>query len=170
MERIHWTDVKTTLGVPLQTLRSEIFAETATLPIIDCARDRLLNQLVRLHRTAPGRHLSEKALSRPECTVAPIIQDVWAWLAKDLSQLLKSPWSRTSPWVTSSIPWHDTIPGIKRKSTVADCVIRAISESHLATAVKRPLRVFTNGSFARGSRISTAAYTIPSLRVDWCVG
>lgn len=76
LERIHMAGINTALAVPPQTSTSETFDETAALPIMDCVQDCILGQLVRLHRTAPGRYLLEEVMGHSESTVAPIIMNV----------------------------------------------------------------------------------------------
>lgn len=53
-ERLYRAGLKTALGVPRQSPTFEIFVETASLPIMNCTRNRPLRQLVRPNQRSPG--------------------------------------------------------------------------------------------------------------------
>lgn len=98
LKRLHRTDLK---RVPRQRLVSEIFAQTATLPVIIC------------------RHNIEYLA---ESRAAPLLRSVREVFVEDLLRLPVPPWHRTRHWLTTVIPCHDAIPARKRKKTAMQAV------------------------------------------------
>lgn len=66
-------------------------------------------------------------------------------------------WPITPAWRNPSCTVHLFVPGIKRNSSPWDDVVHALVEQ----------RVYTDGSVERGSRSTTAAFTVPCLGHTW---
>lgn len=64
IEMVYQAGITTALGAPHSTSTAEILAEVSSVPIMSSANIRLLSQLLRLHRTLPGRQLLDKASGR----------------------------------------------------------------------------------------------------------
>lgn len=93
LKRINRAGIKTGLGVPRQKGTAEIYADTSTLPIVYLATNRLLVQLLRLHKTISGRLILEKVAACTECQ-EPIQLKALRELLEYLQLLPRSPW----PW------------------------------------------------------------------------
>lgn len=166
LERIHRARVNLSLGILKQTLTTELLPGTKSLSVTTCARHRLLYQLLRFHRTAPGRLILNLMVSRLLSLAAPLVKLVRDQLAH-LQELPASPWSHAPPWLNALISCRDNISGIKKKCCVPGCILRMTAESYLDAEYPGHICVFMDGSVSRGSRTTTAAYTMPSFDVEW---
>lgn len=128
-----------------------LYSEVAAVPITCILTNAPLAQMVRLHLTI--------------LVIAP-------------SQILKPEQAHVPPTLyrgSPAFPWLDTdysiylhIPGLGRKGSLPDAVIRYPVETHLKEAYEGFHGVCTtDGSVRRASRSATAAFPVPTIGHIW---
>lgn len=76
-------------------------------------------------------------------------------------------WPPTPLWPGPNYSIHLRIPGLRRKGSPPDTVIRCLVESHRKQAYGDFRRVYSDGSVKRGSHSATAAFVVPSIGHAW---
>lgn len=124
--------------------------------------NHLLEQLVRLHRTIPGRRILDRIVYRTECRAALRCKRA-SWRSRARATFPTAPDGSmgAAPALCCIL-----IPGINRKASAAVCVLKSHVEAHLEE-FSGYMRVFTDEYVLKSGRFATAAFTISSLGVGW---
>lgn len=120
------------LREPLESLGKPVRLKSTLKPV----RCRVL---AKLHWSYPGRLILGNIESYTESEAAVHLREVSETLL-DRQEISSTPWPRTAAWNSAAIVCCGFIPGIRKKSTTFDCVLRALPEDHLSSKFQDSVR------------------------------